>query len=79
MSNQIEYFQHLVDNCEDANTKWVLQDQLDKERRRVAKRKAAAKKAREEAANNTITPDSNPEPTATDDKPRRGRPKKEQE
>lgn len=65
MSN-VEYFQHLVDNCDEGPNKWVLQEQLQKETRRVAKKRIADRLEREKAETPIETP-------TLEDKPKRGR------
>lgn len=73
MSNQIEYFQHLVDTCEDANTKWILQMQLEKEQKRIAKIKRERLEAIEKPLSNTE------ETVSVEEQPkRRGRKPKEE-
>jgi hypothetical protein len=74
MSNQTEYFQHLVDTCTDDNIKWVLQEQLQKEERRVAKKRLADRLAREQAEAEALT-----ETPTVEDKPKRGRKPTQQE
>lgn len=76
MANQIEMFQHLVDNCEDPNMKWILQEQLDKETRRVRKAKMLRQLEREQA----LMTEEVETPILTDDQPKpRGRPKKKED
>ena len=72
--NQIDYFQHLVDTTEDPNMKWILQEQLQKEQRRVAKKRLADRLARENAAKAEET-----ETQTVEDKPKRGRKPKQEE
>lgn len=75
MSNQIEYFQHLVDTAEDPTMKWVLEEQLQKERRRIAKKKLADRAARAKAETETQHTE---ESVSVEEPKRRGRKPKEE-
>lgn len=75
MSNQVEYFQHLVDTCDNDNIKGVLMEQLQKEQKRVAKKRVADRLAREQAEAQVETPTQ----TDEEDKPKRGRKPKQDE
>lgn len=73
--NNIEYFQHLVDTTEEPTMKWMLMEQLQKEQRRVAKKRLADRLAREEAEK---AAEQEPTPTV-EESPKRGRKPKTQE